>query len=82
MANRQLSLTIVGVTALSTAAMIIYPAIMNSIAATNADTAIFIGATIHDVAQVVGAGYSMNEPVGELATLFLASFASALILLF
>ena len=66
--ERQLLVTILGVTALSTAAMIIYPALMSSFGATDEQAAIFIGATIHDVAQVVGAGYSMSDPVGELST--------------
>ena len=29
----------------------------------------FLGATIHDVAQVVGAGYSMSRETGDVATL-------------
>ena len=29
----------------------------------------FLGGTIHDVAQVVGAGYSVSEQTGDLATL-------------
>ena len=28
----------------------------------------FLGATIHDVAQVVGAGYSMSKETGDIAT--------------
>jgi uncharacterized integral membrane protein (TIGR00698 family) len=30
---------------------------------------IFIGGTIHDVAQVVGAGYSMGKETGDVATI-------------
>lgn len=30
---------------------------------------VFIGATIHDVAQVVGAGFSISDRAGEVATL-------------
>ena len=29
---------------------------------------VFLGATIHDVAQVVGAGYSMSRETGDIAT--------------
>ena len=29
---------------------------------------VFLGATIHDVAQVVGAGYSMSKETGDRAT--------------
>jgi uncharacterized integral membrane protein (TIGR00698 family) len=31
-------------------------------------TGVFIGATIHDVAQVVGAGYSVSRETGDVAT--------------
>ncbi|GIS24430.1 MAG: hypothetical protein CM15mP125_1170 [Gammaproteobacteria bacterium] len=34
----------------------------------SADMGLFIGATIHDVAQVVGAGYSVSTETGDLAT--------------
>ena len=30
---------------------------------------VFLGATIHDVAQVVGAGYGMSAATGDVATL-------------
>ena len=33
------------------------------------ETSIFLGGTIHDVAQVVGAGYSVSDQTGDLATL-------------
>jgi uncharacterized membrane protein YadS len=32
-------------------------------------TGVFLGATIHDVAQVVGAGFTVSEETGETATL-------------
>lgn len=31
-------------------------------------TGLFLGATIHDVAQVVGAGYGMSRETGDIAT--------------
>ena len=31
-------------------------------------SAFFIGATIHDVAQVVGAGYAVSDEAGDIAT--------------
>lgn len=67
--ERQLSLTILGVTALSTVAMILYPVILGRLGYGDAHAGVFIGATIHDVAQVVGAGFSISEPAGEMATL-------------
>src|SRR5687767_11196647 len=32
------------------------------------EAGVFLGATIHDVAQVVGAGYSMSHETGDVAT--------------
>lgn len=57
------------VTLLSSLAMAVYPAGM-ALAGWGPETAgVFLGATIHDVAQVVGAGYSVSEDAGETAVL-------------
>lgn len=62
-------ITVVGVTLLSTVAMIFYP-ILVRIAHFDATLAgIFLGGTIHDVAQVVGAGYTISPQTGDNATL-------------
>jgi len=61
--------TVVGVTTLSTLAMIIYPMISSFFGLSEAEAGVFIGATIHDVAQGVGAGYSISPEAGDLATL-------------
>lgn len=60
--------TVIGVSALSTVAMIVYPMIANWFALSPQDAGVFLGATIHDVAQVVGAGYSMSTETGDTAT--------------
>lgn len=67
--EKQLFITIVGVTVLSTVAMIVYPFILGHFGASDEFSGRMIGATIHDVAQVVGAGFSVSEPAGETATL-------------
>jgi uncharacterized integral membrane protein (TIGR00698 family) len=67
--ERDTLLTIIGVTSLSTLAMILYPMLAGSLGLDARDTSIFLGGTIHDVAQVVGAGYSVSEQTGDLATL-------------
>lgn len=67
--EQRLVFTVVGVTLLSTIAMILYPIFATSIGMDELQTGIFIGATIHDVAQVVGAGFSVSENTGETATL-------------
>lgn len=61
--------TIVIVTALSTAAMLTYPLLAQALDMSENMAGLFIGATIHDVAQVVGAGYSVSETAGDTATL-------------
>ncbi|MFD2167578.1 YeiH family protein [Thalassotalea euphylliae] len=67
--ERDTLLTIIGVTSLSTIAMVAYPIIANLFGLSEYDTSIFLGGTIHDVAQVVGAGYSVSEQTGDLSTL-------------
>jgi uncharacterized integral membrane protein (TIGR00698 family) len=62
-------LTVVGVTTLSTVAMVIYPLIAESLALDARGAAIFLGGSIHDVAQVVGAGFMISPEVGDGATL-------------
>lgn len=66
--ERNLIFTILSVTALSTIAMIAYPPIAKFLGLDEISTGVFIGGTIHDVAQVVGAGFSISEETGEFAT--------------
>ncbi len=60
--------TVIGVSALSTAAMIIYPMIAKWLELSPQLAGVFLGGTIHDVAQVVGAGYSLSTETGDTAT--------------
>ena len=60
--------TVVGVSALSTMAMIAYPMLAHWLGLDARAAGVFLGATIHDVAQVVGAGYSMSKETGDVAT--------------
>lgn len=60
--------TVISVTTLSTIAMIIYPLIVAFFEFDHVKAGFFLGGTIHDVAQVVGAGYSVSEETGDLAT--------------
>lgn len=48
--------------------MILYPMIATWAGLSPHDAGVFLGATIHDVAQVVGAGYSMSPETGDTAT--------------
>ena len=61
-------LTVVGVTALSTLAMIFYPAAVPLLGLDDAAAGVFLGGTIHDVAQVVGAGLMISPEAGATAT--------------
>ncbi|MGK7663077.1 YeiH family protein [Marinovum algicola] len=67
--EERLIFTVVSVTLLSTLAMIVYPVLAAAIGFDDRTTGIFIGATVHDVAQVVGAGFSVSEETGNVATL-------------
>ena len=60
---------VVAVNALSTVAMVLYPLICTALGFDEQTTGIMLGATIHDVAQVVGAGYAVSEPVGNTAVI-------------
>jgi uncharacterized integral membrane protein (TIGR00698 family) len=67
--EERLIFTVVGVTVLSTLAMIAYPVAVAALGLETRAAAVFLGATIHDVAQVVGAGFSVSPETGETATL-------------
>lgn len=60
--------TIIGVSALSTLAMVVYPFVSHLLGLSPVAAGIFIGGSIHDVAQVVGAGYSVSQQTGDVAT--------------
>jgi uncharacterized integral membrane protein (TIGR00698 family) len=66
--EERLVFTVVGVTVLSTIAMILYPIIATALQFDDRTAGIYLGATIHDVAQVVGAGFSISDEAGETAT--------------
>ncbi len=66
--ERNTLFTVISVTTLSTVAMILYPLIVSLLALDDFSAGVFIGATIHDVAQVVGASYSISEDAGDTAT--------------
>lgn len=67
--ERNLIFTVLAVTVLSTLAMIAYPIITQTLDLDDLATGVFLGGTIHDVAQVVGAGFSVSNETGEVATL-------------
>lgn len=67
-AERNLILTVVGVTTLSTIAMVTYPLLVKAMGLAHIPAGVFLGGTIHDVAQVVGAGYIISPETGDVST--------------
>jgi uncharacterized integral membrane protein (TIGR00698 family) len=61
---------VVSVTALSTLAMVLYPLLARTLELSPHWAGMFLGGTIHDVAQVVGAGYTLGPATGDIATIF------------
>lgn len=66
--ERDTAFTVIAVTTLSTIAMIAYPVVADFLDLSDVEAGLFIGATIHDVAQVVGAGFSISDEAGNMAT--------------
>ncbi len=58
---------VIAVNALSTLAMLLYPPIGHLLGFDPQALGILLGATIHDVAQVVGAGYAISDETGNAA---------------
>ncbi|PQA87975.1 YeiH family protein [Hyphococcus luteus] len=67
--ERNLILTVVGVTTLSTVAMVTYPSLAHLFGFSDMQAGVFLGATIHDVAQVIGAGYIVSDEAGAVAAI-------------
>ena len=67
--ERNLIFTVISVAVLSTIAMVTYPILTQVLELDHLATGVFLGGTIHDVAQVVGAGFLVSDETGETATL-------------
>ncbi|MDM0117167.1 putative sulfate exporter family transporter [Variovorax sp. J22R133] len=61
--------TVIGVSTLSTLVMVLYPMFTTLLGLGSEHAGVFLGGTIHDVAQVVGAGYGMSKETGDVATI-------------
>ncbi|HEY8566501.1 MAG TPA: putative sulfate exporter family transporter [Beijerinckiaceae bacterium] len=64
-----IAFVVVAVNALSTLAMLVYPPICAALGFDQHVTGVMLGATIHDVAQVVGAGYAVSDSAGTTAVI-------------
>jgi uncharacterized integral membrane protein (TIGR00698 family) len=66
--EKYLLCTVVSVACISTICMILYPGLLLYLDLSAEQMGIFLGASIHDVAQVFGAGEMISTEVSELAT--------------
>jgi len=66
--ERNTIFAVIAVTTLSTIAMVVYPIVAKTLGLDDHAAGIFLGGTIHDVAQVVGAGYGISPEAGDVAT--------------
>jgi len=76
-------MVVVTVTVLSTIAMVLYPLITRLLNLPPELAGLFLGGTIHDVAQVAGAGYMLNDETGDYAVtikLFRVSMLAVVVL--
>jgi uncharacterized integral membrane protein (TIGR00698 family) len=64
-----IAFVVVAVNALATLAMVVYPPICILLGFDAQATGVMLGGTIHDVAQVVGAGYAVSEAAGNTAVI-------------
>jgi uncharacterized integral membrane protein (TIGR00698 family) len=64
-----IAFVVVAVNALATFAMVIYPPLCILLGFDSQTTGVMLGGTIHDVAQVVGAGYAVSAAVGNTAVI-------------
>ncbi len=67
--ERDTALVIACITTFSTIAMVLYPALLSHLHLDAVQTGRFLGASIHDVAQVVAAGYATSPQAGDTATI-------------
>jgi uncharacterized integral membrane protein (TIGR00698 family) len=65
----QLTLVLVGISAMSAAAMVLYPIFAHWLMLSDLKAGFLLGASIHDVAQTLGAGYSYSEGAGQIAAI-------------
>ncbi|MFN3657977.1 MAG: YeiH family protein [Pseudolabrys sp.] len=65
--QRDIVFIVVALNALATAALLLYPPLCILLGFDPQTTGIMLGGTIHDVAQVVGAGYAISTDVGNTA---------------
>lgn len=63
------TMTLVGITMASAIAMSLYPILAQQLGLNDQQAGFLIGASIHDVAQAIGGGFSFSPAAGEVATI-------------
>jgi len=63
------TLTLVGITVASALAMTLYPVLAAQMGLSDTQAGFLIGASVHDVAQAIGGGFSFSQKAGEVATI-------------
>ena len=74
----QFALTLVGVSLASAMAMSVYPILAEQMGLNDRQAGFLIGASIHDVAQAIGGGYSVSDEAGAYATIVKLARVAAL----
>jgi uncharacterized integral membrane protein (TIGR00698 family) len=67
--QHELTLVLVGISAMSSLAMLLYPAVAHAMSLSDAGAGYFLGGSVHDVAQALGSGYAYSVAAGETATI-------------
>ncbi|MBS0238682.1 MAG: putative sulfate exporter family transporter [Proteobacteria bacterium] len=67
--DTDVAFVVVGVNLLATLAMLAYPPLCLYLGFDEKTTGVMLGGTIHDVAQVVGAGYAISDTAGNAAAI-------------
>jgi uncharacterized integral membrane protein (TIGR00698 family) len=67
--QHELTLVLVGISAMSSLAMVLYPSAAHLMSLSDAGAGFMLGGSIHDVAQALGAGYAFSTGAGETATI-------------
>jgi uncharacterized integral membrane protein (TIGR00698 family) len=67
--DTDVAFVVVGVNLLATVAMLLYPPLCLYLGFDEKTTGVMLGGTIHDVAQVVGAGYAISDTAGNAAAI-------------
>ena len=65
----QLTLVLVGISAMSAGAMVLYPLLAHALGFGDLQAGFLLGASIHDVAQALGAGYAFSPGAGQIAAI-------------